>query len=60
MVDRINREITKIIRLKDMENRLHANGVAPVGSTPEQLFELIRKEIDQWRKVVAQAAIKIQ
>lgn len=59
VVDRINGEITRMIKLKAMVDRLHTNGVAPVGSTPEQFFEQIRKEIEQWRKVVVQAKVKI-
>jgi tripartite-type tricarboxylate transporter receptor subunit TctC len=43
-----------------MEEKLQADGVSPAGGTPEQLYEQIRKEIDMWRKVIAQAGIKIE
>ncbi len=59
IVERIHGELTKIIKQKDMEDRLQADGVSPAGGTPEQLFEQIRKEIEQWRQVVARAGIRI-
>ena len=51
--------MTKIIRGKDMEERLQSDGLSAAGGTPEQLYEQIRKEIEQWRQVVLRAGIKI-
>ncbi len=59
IVERIHGELAKIIRGKDMEERLKADGMSPAGGTPEQLFEQIRKEIEQWRRVVVAAQVKI-
>lgn len=59
VVDRINAEVRKIVSRKDMENTLHTSGVFPQGGgSPEQVYELIRKDHDQWKKVVIQAGIK--
>ncbi len=60
VVERINGEVSKIIRGKDMEERLRGDGVSPAGSTPEELHEQVRREIAMWRGVVKEAAIKIQ
>ena len=59
VVERLNGEMTKIIRGKDMEERLQSDGLSAAGGTPEQLYEQIRKEIEQWRQVVLRAGIKI-
>jgi tripartite-type tricarboxylate transporter receptor subunit TctC len=59
IVDRLNSEATKIITLKEMEERLQADGMSPAGGTPEQLHAQISREIEQWRQVVARAGIKI-
>jgi len=59
IVERLNAEMTRILRLKEMEDRLQADGMSPAGGTPERLFEQIRKEIEQWRQVVARAGIRI-
>jgi len=59
VVDRINAEVRKIVAQKDVENTLHSSGVFPQGGgSPEQVYELIRKDHDQWKKVVVQAGIK--
>ena len=60
VVERWNSEVTKLIRGKDMEDRLRGDGVSPAGGTPEALHEQIRKEIAMWRDVVKAADIKIQ
>ena len=60
IVERINTEVLKIVHMKDVEERMHADGVSPTGTTPEQLHELIRREYEQWKKVIARAGIRIQ
>jgi tripartite-type tricarboxylate transporter receptor subunit TctC len=59
VVERMNTEINRMTRLQEMGERLRSQGVAPVGGTPEQLYELIRRELEQWRKVVAAAGVRI-
>ncbi|MGH8623509.1 MAG: Bug family tripartite tricarboxylate transporter substrate binding protein, partial [Burkholderiales bacterium] len=59
VVDRINGEIRKIVSRKDVEQALHAGGVFPQGGgSPEDVRALIRKDYEQWRKVVIEAGIK--
>ncbi|HEX9685483.1 MAG TPA: tripartite tricarboxylate transporter substrate binding protein [Burkholderiales bacterium] len=59
VVERISTEVRKIVSRKDMESRLHASGVFPAGGgSPEVVRELIRKDYEQWKKVITQAGIK--
>jgi len=60
VVDRLNAEVNKLIKARDVEEKLQANGVIAASGNPELLYEQIRKEIDQWRKVVAAAGVKLQ
>ena len=60
IVERLHGEIGKVIRTKEMEERLRGDGVLPAPSTPEELQEQIRREIVMWREVVKTAGIKIQ
>ncbi len=60
VVERLNSEVNKIIRSKDMEDRLRGDGVAASGGTPEALHEQIRREVTLWRGVVQDMGIKIQ
>jgi tripartite-type tricarboxylate transporter receptor subunit TctC len=59
VVDRINSEVRKVLVQIDFETRLQQDGLAAGGGTPEQLLEMIRREMEQWRKVIAAAGIKI-
>src|SRR4051812_4506057 len=60
IVDRVNAEVTKIISQKDMIEKLEADGVAPAGGSPEVFAQIIAREIPQWKKVAAQAKVKVE
>jgi tripartite-type tricarboxylate transporter receptor subunit TctC len=60
IVDRVNGEVTKIIKQKDMEEKLQADGVSPAGGSPEQFLKIISREIEQWKRVAVQAKIKLE
>jgi tripartite-type tricarboxylate transporter receptor subunit TctC len=60
IVDRLNAELRKIVAHPDMEKNLQANGIDPAGGTPEQLHEYLRRELEQWRKVIKTANIKVE
>ena len=60
IVDRLNGEITKIIAQKDMAERFQHEGLVPAGGTPQQLMDLIKREIDVWHKVVVRAGIRVE
>ena len=60
IVDRINGDVMKIIAQKDMLERFQHEGMVPAGSTPQQLMDLIRREIDVWHKVVVRAGIRVE
>jgi tripartite-type tricarboxylate transporter receptor subunit TctC len=59
VVDRINGEIRKVLAQKDLEDRFLQDGLSAGGGTPEQLLDLIRKEMEMWRQVIAAAGIKV-
>ena len=59
IVARINAEVKKIVTQKDVEERLLQDGLSGGGGTSAQLLDMIRKEMEMWRKVIADAGIKI-
>jgi tripartite-type tricarboxylate transporter receptor subunit TctC len=59
IVDRVNSEVKKVLAQKDVENRFLHEGLSAGGGTPEQLLDMIRKEMEMWRKVIAEAGIKV-
>jgi tripartite-type tricarboxylate transporter receptor subunit TctC len=60
VVERVNGEVTKALKLKETAEQLQNDGVAPAGGTAEEFRAVISKEIGVWRKVVADARIKVE
>ena len=60
IVDRVNGELNKALKAKDMEEKLAADGVSPAGGTADQFAALIRRDIEVWRKVVQKAGVKAE
>ena len=60
IVERVNGELNKALKAKDMEEKLATDGVSPAGGTPEQFGALIKRDIDTWRKVVQMAGVKAE
>jgi tripartite-type tricarboxylate transporter receptor subunit TctC len=60
IVERVNREIGKTLRLREVAERMRNDGVEPNPSTPEALHAHIAKEVATWKTVVERAQIKLQ
>jgi len=60
IVNRINAEAGKALKVKETAAQLQNDGVAPAGGTPEQFLAQIKKEIGIWRKVAADAGVKAE
>ncbi len=58
VLDRINGELNKALKTKDMEERLAIDGVAPAGGNSEQFLAEIRKGIEIWGRVMKKIGIK--
>ena len=60
IVAKLSRELMRIIRLPDVQERFSSVGLDPVGSTPEELAALIKKETVMYAKLVKQIGYKPQ
>jgi len=60
VVDRINGEANKALKVKETAEQLQSDGVAPAGGTPGQFLAQIKKEIGIWRKVATDAGVKAE
>src|SRR5688572_130053 len=58
LVDRLQREIAKILHSADFKENLVSLGAEPVGSTPRQFATHIRSEIAKYARIVKTAGIK--
>jgi tripartite-type tricarboxylate transporter receptor subunit TctC len=54
------RALREAVRAPDVLERLTAQGVEPVGSTPEAFRAIIAREIPQWREVIRAAGIRAE
>ena len=60
ITDKLSSDIAKLLKLPDVRERLAAQGMEPVGSTPAQFAEFVRRENAQWSKVVKSAGVKAE
>lgn len=58
LINRVNGEVNRIMKLPDVTQRLAGDGVEAVGITPEQFGAYLRAEVTKWNKVVKAAGIK--
>jgi tripartite-type tricarboxylate transporter receptor subunit TctC len=58
IVARLAADITRVLRMPDVIERLSGQGAEPVGGTPEQFGAYIRTEIDKWTRLVKTANMK--
>jgi len=57
---KLNAEVVRIVKLPDIRQKLDGMGVEPLGNTPEQVSEWIRREIARYGPVVKAANIKAE
>lgn len=60
VVNKLNKEIVRILNLPDVKERLIAQGAEPVGDTPEEFAKYIRAEAAKWGKVIKALNLKIE
>jgi tripartite-type tricarboxylate transporter receptor subunit TctC len=57
IVIKLNAEIVKILNMPDVKKRLAEAGAEPVGNTPEEMAAQIKRETEEFGKIVKQAKI---
>jgi tripartite-type tricarboxylate transporter receptor subunit TctC len=60
IIDKLNRELVKVLRMPEAVKLLDGQGVEPDPGTPEQLAAYMKREYETWGKVVKQAGIQAQ
>jgi tripartite-type tricarboxylate transporter receptor subunit TctC len=60
IINRLNAELNKAIATPDLKEKFAANGVDPLGGTPEQFGSYIRSESVRFGKVIKDAGIKAE
>ncbi len=60
IVSKLNEELTRIIRLPDVQKKLLESGYIPVASTPAELAKLTRDDHAFWGKLIRQNNIRLE
>jgi len=60
IVNRLNTEVNRIVRLPEIVKRFNDLGVEPAGGTPEAFAALHKADFGKWQKVVRDAKIKLE
>jgi tripartite-type tricarboxylate transporter receptor subunit TctC len=58
VVARLNAEVTRILALPDVKQKLQDAGIEPGHGTPEQVSAFLEKEMVKWAKVARDAGIQ--
>jgi tripartite-type tricarboxylate transporter receptor subunit TctC len=59
VIDRLAQAAAEVVRSEDFIKALDANGILPFGSsTPDELGQFIRNEIEKWGKVVVASGMQ--
>jgi tripartite-type tricarboxylate transporter receptor subunit TctC len=59
IVARMQKEIARTIQLPDVKQKLLEQGGDTVGSTPEELDRVVRRELRRWAEVIRDAKINV-
>jgi tripartite-type tricarboxylate transporter receptor subunit TctC len=59
LIDKINKDVVAIIRAPELRDKLAAQLMEPVGSTPEEFRARIDGEIARWAPVIKAADVKV-
>lgn len=59
VVDKLNREIVRIVRLPETREIFFRQGYEPVTSTPAEFAQFIQDELAKWQKVVKASGMQI-
>ncbi len=59
IIERLNRELNRILQIEDVRARLGALGMEPAGSSAREFGDYIRAERSKWGKVIREAGITV-
>jgi tripartite-type tricarboxylate transporter receptor subunit TctC len=57
IIDRLNSELTQVLELPDVREKLQQQGVLPTHTSPEEAAQRIGAEVEKWAKVIKEANV---
>lgn len=60
VITKLQTEVSKVLKMPEIRDRLMRDGIEPVGGTPEEFQAHIKREMVKWSKVVRDAKVTAQ
>jgi tripartite-type tricarboxylate transporter receptor subunit TctC len=60
IVERLHGELTRILKLPDVQQRLRNEAYLILADTPEQFTQAIRNEVAKWAPIVKQTGLRAE
>jgi len=60
LIEKISRDVMRVVKLPDVQARLNEQTLVPVGDSPESFARTLRQDMALWAQIVADAGIKPQ
>ena len=59
IVARWNKEVAKFLQTEEMKTRALREGLELTGDTPERFLDLVRRDVEKWKRVIKEAKITV-
>ena len=59
-VDALSREVSRIVRLPEVAQKIRDLAFEPVGSSPEEMDQVLRVDLEKWTRLITQLNIKLE
>lgn len=60
VINLLAKQVAQIVHEPDFSSKMAAQGILPVGSTPEEFAKVIRDDLDLWPQLIRDAGIKAE
>ena len=60
IVERLNKEVTAVVKRPDVVAKMQTYGYAAESSTPERMWEINRDDLALWKKLIAEAKFELE
>ena len=58
IVERWNKEVARLLHTDEMKARTKAEGMDPAGGPPQEFGDVIRRDVEKWRRVISEGKIR--
>ncbi|MCC2675052.1 MAG: hypothetical protein K0R58_1999 [Ramlibacter sp.] len=60
VIDRLNREMVKVLQMPDVKEKLAGVGAEVVGNSPQEFAAAIRADVAKWKRIVQETGAKAE